>query len=88
MDYRKLYEGAVDLSPAKAADARSVTASFGTFLKKAEKELEGLRQQLEIIVDARTGFTQHLSILLDDSDNCNANMLPEYEKNVYLEYLP
>jgi hypothetical protein len=29
----------VDLSPAKAADARTVTSSFGTFLKKAEKEL-------------------------------------------------
>jgi hypothetical protein len=46
VDYRKIFETAVDLSPAKAADARTVTSSFGTFLKKAEKELENLRQQL------------------------------------------
>lgn len=53
----------IDLAPAKAVDAKAAINSFGSFLKKAEKELEGLREQMESIVEARAGFTQHLSTL-------------------------
>jgi hypothetical protein len=61
IDYRKIYEPVIDLAPAKGVDAKAAINSFGNFLKKAEKELEGLREQMESIVEARSGFTQHLS---------------------------
>lgn len=61
IDYRKIFEPVVDLAPAKGVDAKAAINSFGNFLKKAEKELEGLREQMESIVEARSGFTQHLS---------------------------
>lgn len=61
VDYRKIFEPVVDLAPAKSIDAKNAISSFGNFLKKAEKELEGLREQMESIVEARSGFTQHLS---------------------------
>lgn len=43
---------------------------------------------MEIIVQARAGFTQQLSIYNYIQDNCSSVMLPEYERNVYIEYLP
>lgn len=61
IDYRKIFEPVVDLAPAKSIDAKAAISSFGNFLKKAEKELEGMREQMESIVEARSGFTQHLS---------------------------
>lgn len=36
--------------------------------------------EMGAIVAARTAFMENLN-------NCNLNMLPEYEKNVYSEYL-
>jgi hypothetical protein len=35
VDYRKIYEKAVELSPGKIGDAKAAISSFGTFLKKA-----------------------------------------------------
>ncbi len=51
----------LDLSLSKLGDAKNAISSFGNFLKKAEKELLALREQMEVIVDARDGFTLHLS---------------------------
>ena len=39
------------------------------------------------IVQTRNVFLENLSIRSSNLDNTNLNMLPEYEKNVYAEYL-
>ena len=62
IDYKKIYGGIVALDVGQSPDALAAISSFGGFLKRAEKELEGMREQMEQIVDARSAFTQHLSI--------------------------
>lgn len=59
-EYRVIYEQ-LDLSSQPSHEVKNSIHNFAAFLKKAEKELEGLRSQVEIIVEARSGFTQNLS---------------------------
>ncbi len=60
-EYRAVYEK-LDLSEKGNQELKDKIQNFNGFLKKAEKELEGLKSQVEIIVEARAGFTQNLSI--------------------------
>ena len=85
--YKSIYRYA-SLDNRNTHEIRVNIQGFGGFLKKAEKELEAMRDKVNNIVEARQGFTQNLSIFLIMKGNCTQNMLPDYEKNIYSEYLP
>jgi len=59
-DYKSVYEK-VDMKRGDMQEIRNDIQGLGGFLKKAEKELEDLRDKVSIIVDARAGFSQNLS---------------------------
>ena len=86
-EYSEIYQKA-NLGKKNSHQYKSDIQSFGVFLKKAQKELEGMKSKVETIVDARQGFTQNLSIFVDILDSCTQTLLPDYQKNIYCEYLP
>ena len=46
-----------------------------------------MRTQVAVVVDARKQFFQNLSTSVFHSDKCNQKLLPEYEKEIYSEYV-
>ena len=59
-EYKEIYHK-INLQSKNTHETKTLIQGFAGFLKKADKQLEGLRSQVEIIVEARSGFTQNFS---------------------------
>lgn len=70
----------MEFSKDKSSEAKGKSNNFNQYLKKAEKELKQLRDDIKEVADAKRSFNSHLNV-------CNEIMIPEYEKNVFAEYV-
>lgn len=59
-DYKKIYKQ-MNFGITNFSDIKAGISTFGSYLKRADKELKTLRGQVAAIVDARNAFTEHLS---------------------------
>lgn len=58
--YKEFYPQ--EFSKEKAAEARGKSNTFNGYLKKAEKELKQLKDDVKEVADAKRSFNDHLSI--------------------------
>ena len=68
------------MSQKNTQDIKNDIQGLGGFLKKAEKELEDLKDKVAIIVDARAGFTQNLSTYFATQINATHHFYPTTKK--------